>query len=68
MERGQLNHNEEVVIAVLESKPLTSREILSQTKQIPHILKLYSILDDLRCKGIIKSYAKGNIKYHYISK
>lgn len=68
MEQVQLDQNEEVVIAALQGKPLTSQEILSQTKQIPHILKLYSILDELRCKGIVRSYAKGNIKYHYISR
>lgn len=68
MKQLELNSNEERVINALRIRSLTSRELLSQTQHIPHILKLYSVLDELRCKGLIKSYAKGNRKYHYISK
>ena len=68
MKKVQLNSKEEMVIAALQSKPLTSEEILLKAERIPHILKLYSILDNLRCKGMVKSYAKGGLKYHYISR
>lgn len=68
MKQEKLNSNEESVISALRIRPLTSEEILVKANQVPHILKLYSILDDLRCKGMIKSYSKGDLKYHYLPK
>ena len=49
---------------VLNNQHLTSVEILNEAKSIPHILTLYSILDELRNMGMIQSYMKQNLRYH----
>lgn len=49
----------------LSNEHLTTIEILSKAHNVPHILKLYTILDELRNKGIVHSYVKEGIKFHY---
>jgi len=65
MKREQFTSKEQAVIAALSNEHLTSVELLSKTEKVPHILKLYSILDELRSKGVIESYIKEGVKYHY---
>lgn len=55
------------VIAVLSKEPLTTIEILEKAHKVPHILKLYTILDELRSKGVINSYVEEGIKFHCVA-
>lgn len=63
----QLTSKQKSVIAALSNEHLTSSEILNKTQKVPHILKLYSILDELRSKGMIQSYMKEGVKYHCVA-
>ena len=65
MRQEQFTSKQQAVIAALSNDHLTSAELLNKAEKVPHILKLYSILDELRSKGIIESYMKEGIKYHY---
>ena len=65
MKQGQFTSKQQWVIAALSNEHLTSVEILNKAKKVPHILSLYSILDELRNKGVVDSYMKEGIKYHY---
>ena len=65
MSQQEFTSKEESVIRALNNQHLTSSEILSRTKTIPHLLKLYSVLDRLRQKGLVESYVKEGVKYHY---
>jgi hypothetical protein len=64
MRKEQFTSKEKAVIAALSKEHLTSAELLSKAEKIPHILKLYTILDTLRNKGVVESYIKGGVKYH----
>ncbi|MFY0604580.1 MAG: hypothetical protein JXQ93_11555 [Flavobacteriaceae bacterium] len=55
------------IITALSKGPLTSIEILKKVESIPMILKLYTVLDELNEKGIVKSYMERETKYHYIA-
>ncbi|MFD2568832.1 hypothetical protein [Pseudotenacibaculum haliotis] len=63
----QLTSKQKSVIVALSNQHLTSSEILSKAQKVPHILKLYSILDELRRKGVIQSYMKDGVKYHCVA-
>ena len=65
MRQEQFTSKQKAVIAALNNKHLTSSEILNKVQKVPHILKLYTILDELRNKGLVDSYMKEGVKYHY---
>ncbi len=55
------------VFLALKKKDLTSSEILKETPKIPHILKLYSVLDELKSLGMVNSYMKEGVRYHQVA-
>jgi Fe2+ or Zn2+ uptake regulation protein len=61
----EFSKKEKEVISLLSNQHLTSLEILSKAEKVPHILKLYSILDKLRSQGVVNSYIKEGVKFHY---
>ena len=61
----EFSNKEQAVISALSNQHLTSLEILHRAEKVPHILKLYTILDTLRSKGIVNSYIKEGVKFHY---
>ena len=65
MRQEQFTTKQQAVITALSNQHLTSAELLNKAEKVPHILKLYTILDELRSKGIVESYIKKGIKYHY---
>jgi DNA-binding IscR family transcriptional regulator len=65
MKKLPLTTKEKAVISALSNEHLTSLEILSKAQKVPHILKLYTILDELRNKGVVNSYIKKGVKFHY---
>ncbi|MDP5093503.1 MAG: hypothetical protein NWQ17_09330 [Polaribacter sp.] len=67
MKTNSLSAAEQSVLNVVQKEPLTSFEILKRVDNVPMILSLYNVLDDLRNKGIIKSFIKENKKYHCAS-
>lgn len=62
----ELSKKHIAVINELKKAHLTSFQILNKIKSISLILVVYNILDELRAIGILKSYTKGNMKYHYV--
>jgi DNA-binding PadR family transcriptional regulator len=52
------------VLNTIKQQPLTSFEILKKVENISMILSLYTIIDQLKNKGVLKSYVKENTKYH----
>ena len=67
MQQEHFTTNQQLVIEALNNEHLTSAEILTKTHMVIHILKLYSILDELRSKGMIESYMKEGMKYHCVA-
>jgi hypothetical protein len=65
MRQEQFTTKQQAVITALSNEHLTSAELLNKAEKVPHILKLYTILDELRSKGVVDSYIKKGIKYHY---
>ncbi len=65
MDQQKFTLKQKSVLSALNNEHLTSVELLNKTKNIPHILKLYSVLDELRTMGIVSSYMDQNIKYHH---
>jgi hypothetical protein len=65
MAKIELSQLEESVVNVVKENHLTSFEILKKVENISMILSLYNILDQLNSKGVIKSYIKQDLKYHY---
>ena len=53
------------VLSALNKEHLTTFELLKRMDSVPMILKLYAILDELKEKGVVKSYMKKDTKYHY---
>ena len=66
MNTKELSRMHVAVINELKNAHLTSFQILNRIKSISLILVVYNILDELRTMGILKSYTKGNMKYHYV--
>ncbi|PQJ74418.1 hypothetical protein [Polaribacter gangjinensis] len=64
METIKLTETELAVLNVIKEKPLTSFQILKQIDSINMILVLYSIMDELKGKGMVKSFVSDNVKYH----
>ena len=67
MKTNTLSAAEQSVLNVVQKESLTSFEILKRVDNVPMILSLYNVLDELRSKGIIKSFIKENKKYHCAS-
>ena len=63
----QLTNVHKAVIEVLENEHLTSFQILSKIKDITLTLEVYGIIDELNNMGILKSYVKQDLKYHYVA-
>lgn len=58
---------EQSVLNAVSKKPLTSSEILKKVDNVPMILSLHNILDELKSKGVLKSFVKQDRKYHCAS-
>ena len=67
MNYQKFTSKQESVLSILNNEHLTSVEILNQAKGIPHILKLYSVLDELRNIGVVHSYIKQDVKYYHVA-
>lgn len=67
MKTKRLSSEQKLVLEALQKEHLTSSQLLKKIKSISLILVLYSILDYLKNKGILGSYMKQDLKYHYIS-
>ncbi|MDP5093502.1 MAG: PadR family transcriptional regulator [Polaribacter sp.] len=67
METIHLTETELAVLNVIKEQPLTSFQILKKVESIRMILSLYTIIDELKSKGIVNSYVEQNQKYHYAS-
>jgi hypothetical protein len=52
------------VLNTIKQEPLTSFQILKKVNNVDMILSLYTIMDELKSKGVLKSYMKENTKYH----
>ncbi|PQJ78331.1 hypothetical protein [Polaribacter porphyrae] len=65
MKQYNLTDDQLSVVNAISEKPLTSFEILKKVDTISMILSLYNIMDDLKDRGIVKSFVKENTKYHY---
>jgi Fe2+ or Zn2+ uptake regulation protein len=61
----KLTNNQITVLKVLENQHLTSFQILKKIDSISLILVVYSIIDELKGMGILKSYTKKKNKFHY---
>ena len=67
METIHLTETELAVLNVIKEQPLTSFQILKKVESISMILVLYTVIDDLKNKGIVKSYIEQNVKYHCVA-
>ncbi|AOW16054.1 hypothetical protein LPB03_00635 [Polaribacter vadi] len=67
MHTKELSIEHQAVINELKKEPLTSFQILKKTQNVSLILVIYNILDELNSMGILKTYVKQNVKYHYIA-
>lgn len=65
MNQTNLTDNQIKVIKALENEHLTSFEILKKVDNISLILVVYTILDELESMGVLKSYRKKKMKFHY---
>lgn len=65
MKRINYTSNQLDVLSVFNSDHLTTSQILKRMDSTPMILKLYTILDELKEKGVVKCYMKKDTKYHY---
>ncbi|APZ47557.1 hypothetical protein BW723_15250 [Polaribacter reichenbachii] len=66
MKTQELSTRQLAVVNELKSEHLTSFQILNRINSFKLILVVYNVLDELKNKGILKSYTKQNVKYHYI--
>lgn len=67
MKFNNLTEQQKSVLEVIQTEPLTSFQILKKVDNISMILSLYTIMDELKSKGAIKSYTIENVKYHIAS-
>lgn len=67
MQVQDLTNRQLAVINELKNQDLTSFQILNKVNGFNLILGVYNVLDELNSKGIVKSYMKKNVKYHYIT-
>ncbi len=67
MKFNNLTEQQKSVLEVIQTEPLTSFQILKKVDNISMILSLYTIMDELKSKGALKSYTVENVKYHIAS-
>ena len=67
MKQINLTQDQISVLNVIKKEPLTSFEILKKVKNVSMILSLYNIMDELKNKGVVKSFTEKNVKYHIAS-
>jgi hypothetical protein len=65
MNQNNLISSQQAVLSTLHKNHLTSSQILKKAENILHILRLYSVLDELRIINVVDSYVEKNVKYHY---
>ncbi len=65
MKTSNLTALEQSVLNVVQNEHLTSFEILKKVDSLSMLLSLYNVLDKLKSKGVLKSYVKEDMKYHY---
>ncbi len=65
MKRINYTYNQLSVLSALNKEHLTTFQLLKRMDSVPMILKLYTILDELKAKGVVRSYMKKDTKYHY---
>ena len=65
MKTSNLTAIEQSVLNAVRKEHLTSFEILNKVENVSLILSLYNVLDELKNKGVLKSYVKKDTKYHY---
>jgi hypothetical protein len=65
MKNLQLTSKQKTVLKALKNNHLTSFQILKKVENISLILVLYTIIDELKVLGVLKSYTKQDKKYHY---
>lgn len=63
----QLGNIHKIIIEVLENEHLTSFQILNKIKDNSFTLEIFSVIDELNKLGILKSYVKQDLKYHYVA-
>lgn len=66
MKTQQLTTRQLEVVNELKNEHLTSFQILKRNNNFSLILGVYNVLDELKNMGILQSYMKQNVKYHYI--
>ncbi len=64
MNQNNLTLQQLSILNLIKHEPLTSFQILKKTESVKLILSLYNIMDELKNRGVLKSYIKNNIKYH----
>ena len=67
MKFNNLTEQQKSVLDAVQKEPLTSFQILKKVDNISMILSLYTIMDELKSKGALKSYTVENVKYHIAS-
>lgn len=65
MKQSDLTAVEQSVLNLVQKEHLTSFEILKRVDNVSMILSLYNILDNLKNKGVLKSYIKEDQKYYH---
>ena len=61
-----LSPEEKSILHALKNEELTGLQILKRVDSISHILKVYSLLEELNSKGLVSSHVIRNMKYHHI--
>jgi Fe2+ or Zn2+ uptake regulation protein len=64
MKQNKLTPEQVSVFNTIKQEPLTSFQILKRVNNVNMILSLYTIMDELKTKGVLKSYIIENTKYH----
>lgn len=64
MKLNNLTPEQVSVLNTIKQEPLTSFQILQKVNNVNMILSLYTIMDELKTKGVLKSYIVENTKYH----
>ncbi|UAM99455.1 hypothetical protein K8354_06500 [Polaribacter litorisediminis] len=64
MKLNNLTPEQVSVLNTIKQEPLTSFQILKKVDNVNMILSLYTIMDELKTKGVLKSYIIENTKYH----
>lgn len=65
MKQNSMTEIEQSVLNAVKYEHLPSYEILKKVDNISMLLSLYNIIEKLKKEGKIKSYIKGNVKYHF---